>query len=166
MLFNASTLRGCSWRHRAASNTCGDELSTGNIYPGTAPLTCAHMTPFATPMPLKHGGAEIGVITDYGYETPWATGRVVFAETALADRCARWAEYDSWLFRAAGADELPDDDAEYDATCLREAARRGLTPSDMDLFRSGTWTITTADGDIHDVHSLEFLGDAYVQWRW
>jgi len=114
-------------------------------------------------MPLKRDGAQIGMIIDYSYETPWASGRVEFADPAQADRCEECIEYERW---EAEAQDLPEDDAEYDAACLREAARRGLSPADIALFRSGDWTITTSDGDVHDVPSLEFLGDAYVQWRW
>lgn len=119
-------------------------------------------THFSMPMRFARDRIEFGTITDYGYETPWASGRVEFTDPARAELYEQCVAYESWL---AAADDLPEDDAQYDAACLREAAHRGLTPADLDLFRSGAWTITTADGDVHDV-SLEFLDDGYVQWRW
>src|SRR6266700_245638 len=101
-----------------------------DISPGTTPLTCAHIgprgedgpagtklrpvTPFAEPMPLKRDGAQIGMIIDYSYETPWASGRVEFADPAQADRCEECIEYERW---EAEAQDLPEDDAEYDAAC-------------------------------------------------
>ncbi|MGF6881462.1 putative Zn-dependent protease [Nocardia sp. GAS34] len=120
-------------------------------------------TQFSRPMRLVRDRIGIGTITDYGYETPWATGRIEFLDPTRAETCEQCVEFERWL---AETDDLPEDDAQYDAACAREAARRGLTPADLDLFHSGAWTITTDDGDIHDVPSLEFLGDGYVQWRW
>jgi hypothetical protein len=117
-----------------------------------------------TPMQLLRDGQLVGLITDYGYETPWATGVVEVSDPARGERCDRAVEFLQWL--AQCGDELPDDNDSYEELYDRELARRDITRADIEWCQAGEWTILTRDGTSHPSLPLEFIGDCYVQWRW
>lgn len=115
-----------------------------------------------TPMQLYRDQEFVGLITGYGYETPWATGTVEDSDPSRGERSNRAAAYLMWLYNE---DDLPEDNDAYDEICNREMARHGVTPADV-AWCGGKWTIRTQDGVDHLGYSLDFLGDSRIQWRW
>lgn len=116
-----------------------------------------------TPMQLYRNQEYVGLITGYSYETPWATGTVEDSETERGKRSERAALFLQWMHCS---DDLPEDDDAYNKLCNQEMARHEVTQADVDWCAGGRWTIKTQDGLDHAVHSLDFLGDRYIQWRW
>lgn len=117
-----------------------------------------------TPMKLYRGLELIGLVTGYSYDQPWATGTVEDVDRSRAERSERAALYRRWLNE--NEDELPEDNATYSELCEREMTRRNVAQADVDWCEHGTWMITTQDGVHHHPHSLEFIGDHLIQWRW
>lgn len=117
---------------------------------------------FAAPMLLLREGQPFGVIITYGYETPWACGRVRAEDAAEHRRCdAVWA-FLRWVEELPH--ELPDEEA--DRAYERECAARGLTEADIARCSAAAWVIVTADGQHYPAYSLTFDGDSFVSWRW
>lgn len=115
------------------------------------------------PMRLYRDEELVGLISGYGYETPWASGIFEDCDAGRGERCERAAAFRMW--QNSGADLLEDDDA-YDEICEREMVRRGVAQADIEWCFRGSWVIRTQDGVDHPAYSFEFLGDRYVQWRW
>lgn len=117
-----------------------------------------------TPMQLYRDREHVGVITRYGYETPWASGIFDDFEVDRGDRSARVAQFLQWM--AMNEDDLPEDDGDYEEICGTEMTRLGVTQADVDWCERASWTIRTLDGIDHAVHSLDFIGERTIQWRW
>lgn len=116
-----------------------------------------------TPMRLYRNQVYVGLITEYGYETPWATGTVEYSDTERGIRSDRAARFLQWMNHS---DELPEADDDYTELCDREMVRHEVAQADIDWCSGGRWTIETPDGLENAVHSLDFLGDSHIQWRW
>ncbi|MFN8538225.1 MAG: hypothetical protein U0232_12205 [Thermomicrobiales bacterium] len=117
---------------------------------------------FRAPFQLLRDGQPFGTVVSYGYETPWATGRVVAHDPAALAQGEAIAAFLAW------ADALPDalPDAEADARYERECAARGLTAAAIDRWTAAAWTLIDPEGNHHPAYSLSCLGDEFVQWRW
>jgi hypothetical protein len=117
---------------------------------------------FRAPFHLLRDDESFGTVVTYGYETPWATGRVEAADPAALAQGEAVHDLLNWL------DQLPDDlpDAEADARYERECAARGLTEADIARWTSADWALMDTTGQRHPAYALTFLGDSFVQWRW
>jgi hypothetical protein len=117
-----------------------------------------------TPMQLYRDQEHVGLITRYGYETPWATGIDEDFDPDRGERSDRVAQFLQWMAR--NEEDLPEDDRDYDEICSVEMARLGVTQADVDWCERGSWTIQTQDGIDHKVYSLDFIDERTIQWRW
>ena len=117
---------------------------------------------FTQPLRLLRDGRPFGTIVSYGYETPWASGRVVADDPGDHARQIAVAAFLRWV------EALPDDlpDAEADARYERELASRRLTEDDVGRWSAADWTIVTADGSRRPAYALSFDGGGFVTWRW
>jgi hypothetical protein len=117
---------------------------------------------FQAPFQLLLDGEPFGTVVSYGYETPWATGRVETNDPAALAQGE--AVYDFLRWVDALPDDLPDDEA--DACYERECAARGLTEATIDHWTSADWSLIDPSGRHHTAYSLSFIGDRFIQWRW
>ena len=115
---------------------------------------------FQAPFRLLRDGQPFGMVVSYGYETPWATGRVV------ADDPAAFAQGEAVYDLLTWLDQFPDDLPDAEADALYERATRGLTASDIDRWTSADWSLIDPAGHHHPAYALTFLGDNFVSWRW
>jgi hypothetical protein len=114
------------------------------------------------PFQLLRDGQPFGTVVSYGYETPWATGRVIPLDPAAFAQGEAVFDLLAWL------DQLPDDlpGDEVDARYERECAARGLTEAEIDRLTSADWSLIDPTGRHHAAYSLSFIGDHFIQWRW
>ena len=117
---------------------------------------------YAPPLRLLRDGRPFGTVVSYGYEAPWASGRVVADDPGDHARQIAVAAFLRWV------EALPDDlpDAEADARYERELASRGLDEDDLGRWSAADWTIVAADGGRHPAHALSFDEAGFVTWRW
>src|SRR5919202_1806220 len=117
---------------------------------------------FRAPLRLLCDGQPFGTLIAYGYETPWASGRLVADDPAAHARC------DAVHALLRCLDALPDDpdDAEADARYARERAARGLTEEEVERWTGADWALIDAAGQRHPAYALTFHGDGFVSWRW
>lgn len=112
-------------------------------------------------MRLAHRSILLGILTRYGYETPWASAWLIADAPAMI---ARYAAIDAFFrWNEQLPDDLPLDEA--DARYERELALRGLDEDMIDDFWSD-WQVHLQDGQIHDIALATFEADGYLTWRW
>lgn len=101
-------------------------------------------------------------MVSYGYETPWATGRLVADDADAHARCDAAHTLSAWL------DALPDDlaDDEADARYARERDERGLTEAEVARWTDAEWSLIDDEGRRHTAYARSFTGDGFVTWRW
>lgn len=123
------------------------------------------MVDCSTPMTLCLDGQVVGQIVDYGYETPWASGRFVAAEGVpwldWVEACELSQEIESWP-------ELPPEAFAQDQQRWAEAlARRGLQEHSLMGFQQGAWSIYCNDGSEQPLAAMpDFDRQGFVTWRW
>ena len=112
-------------------------------------------------MQLEHHGALLGVLSRYGYETPWASAWLVAIDPTIIRHYTAICSFLAWV------ETIPDDlpDKEADARYTQELARRGLDAAQVGDFRSG-WSVRTSDGEVLAISLYGFEDDGYLTWRW
>jgi hypothetical protein len=117
---------------------------------------------FHAPFQLLRDGQPFGTVVSYGYETPWATGRVDADNPATLAQGEAVHAFLNWV------EELPADlpDAEAEALYERECTSRGLTEATIAHWTHTAWTLIDTAGNHHPAYSLTFIGDDFIQWRW
>ena len=116
-------------------------------------------------MKLYLNSALVGELSEYSYETPWATARIAPADAAAYKRlCA------AGRFLAVDVEEdwgdltREEEDREY----ARRLVKYGIVEADVDAFQSGRWEIINSDsthlqGPVW-VNECDERG--WVTWRW
>lgn len=117
---------------------------------------------FRAPLELLCDGQPFGTVVSYGYETPWATGRLVAGDPGAHARCDAAFALVAWLEALPG--DLPD--AEVEVRHADERAARGLTEAEVERWTGATWSLVDEHGQRHPTSSLSFLGDGFITWRW
>lgn len=115
------------------------------------------------PMALFLGDNLIGQIVTYGYETPWASGKMEEADNALIQRlialCELFDESETW----SEAVSVEADNQRWEIAL----SERGLAQTDADHYSSEPWRIQTKDGIQHELSALPvFDQHGFVTWRW
>ncbi len=112
-------------------------------------------------MQLYHHGALLGVLSRYGYETPWASAWLVASDPTTLPHYAAIGAFLDWVAT------IPDDwpDAQADAHYAQELATRGLDAAQVADFWSG-WSVRTVDGEVWAISLYHFADDGYLTWRW
>lgn len=116
-----------------------------------------------TPMTLWLGTSVCGLISSYGYETPWASGRF---EPTDADQHRRWVEA---CELETEIETWPEDDTPAAEEARWQAAliRRGITQADLDSRSRGPWQIEAPAGSKAQILSPPcFDRQGFVTWRW
>lgn len=122
-------------------------------------------TPFDAPMRLLRDGQPFGILVDYGYETPWATARLVeIADEVEMQRLVAYHNFLTWLESDSLADDLSID--ESDEQYERELAAHGLSKETFDRCKGARWLVVTVGGQEHPLYAPDFDDDNVVQWRW
>jgi hypothetical protein len=112
---------------------------------------------YRAPLRLLRDGRPVGTVVSYGYETPWATGRLAADDPGEQARGDAICAFLAWL------DAQPDlSDEEYARAC----AWRGLTEAEIDDWYRAEWALVDEAGTHHPAYALAFLGDGFVTWRW
>ena len=117
---------------------------------------------YRAPMRLLCDGQPFGTLVSYGYETPWALGRLIADDPGAHARCDAAFALSTWLA------DLPDDlaDEEAEARYERERDARGLTEAEVERWERAEWSLIDGDGRAHPAYALSFIGDGFVTWRW
>lgn len=106
------------------------------------------------PWTLWRDQQPIGQVIDYGYETPWASGRLAAADAEAHRRLIQinelQAEIETW----------PDED---EARWQAALGHRGLADAD---FAACRWQLVSADGPSREIFDPRFDAEGFVTWRW
>ena len=116
-------------------------------------------------MNLYLNGELVGELSDYGYETPWATARLVPLEAGLMRRLVAASRFlvveieQDW-----GALSREDEDREYE----RRLAAYAISESDLDLLQGGAWKIANPGApQLQGPISIAEVDErGWVTWRW
>lgn len=115
---------------------------------------------FEPPLTLLLNQIQIGVITSYGYETPWACGLVQLREQGIQHRFIQVCEYLDDLERVV------DKPLEDDLSIEEELTRRKITNDDVELYFDGEWAIATQTGEVYPITPPQFDAQGFLTWRW
>lgn len=116
-------------------------------------------------MNLYLNGQLVGELSDYGYETPWATARLLPLDADLMRRLAAASHFlavdieQDW-----GALSREDEDREY----ARRLAAYAISESDVELLQGGAWEIANAAApQLQGPISIAEVDErGWVTWRW
>ncbi len=116
-------------------------------------------------MNLYLNGKLVGELSDYGYETPWATARLLPLDADLVRRLAAASRFlavdieQDW-----GALSREDEDREY----ARRLAAYAISESDVEVLQGGAWEIANADApQLQGPISIAEVDErGWVTWRW
>ncbi len=114
------------------------------------------------PFMLFLQGELFGMIITYGYDTPWAVGRLEAVDVnhlrSMIEVCEFSAEVESWPHLVS----VEEDDERWRAAL----DRRGITQFDLEQYSDGPWLIEMQDGTQQEIFLPLFDHKGFVTWRW
>ncbi|CCN68295.1 MULTISPECIES: hypothetical protein [Vibrio] len=116
-----------------------------------------------TPTYLKLDGKTVARITDYSFETPWASGNAEFSDISILMKLTNITSmqiYDQEL------ESLDLDDDEEDSLWEAKLSELELTSSDLKLVHDGRWSVSTEDREDCPIYSPKFYVQGVMNWRW
>ncbi len=115
-----------------------------------------------TPIELKFDGITVGTILTFGYETPWATGKVEFKEKSLFDKLVVVSSMSSFDLEM---DELGLEDDEEEKMWEVKLKELGITWEDLKLDNDGRWSVIPNGGEPQPIYSPRFSGQGFIEYR-
>lgn len=107
----------------------------------------------------------LGALSDYGYETPWATARLTPADAELHRRLCAASQFLSVDIEEDWGEQTSEEsDREYE----RRLQGYGITEADVEAFQSGQWEVRNP-GSSHlqgPIVVSECDERGWVTWRW
>jgi len=115
-----------------------------------------------TPIELKLDGITVGTILSFGYETPWATGKVEFNESTLFEKLVAVSSMSSFDLEM---DELGLEDDEEEKMWEAKLKVLGITWEDLKLDRDGRWSVIPDGGESQPIYSPRFSEQGFIDYR-
>ena len=114
-----------------------------------------------TPVKLLLDGIEVASFRSYGYETPWASGQVVFSNQELFNKLIQLTLFELFFLRL---DEQALVDAEEDKLCNEKLVELGISWQDIELLEQ-RWQIKLSNAEIVDISTMRFYENSFMEWR-
>ena len=114
------------------------------------------------PIQLFFKCENIGTITNFGYETPWASGQVKFQDKTFFEKMVKVTSllsYDLYIEKLC----LPD--AEEEKLWNDKLQELQLIWDDLRLDDDSNWSIQPQDDDRQMIHAVRFYEDEFMEWR-
>jgi hypothetical protein len=107
-------------------------------------------------------GTLEGELTDYGYETPWATARLIPLRDDSLGRLTAASKVIADLERLPERKTTEESDVDY-ARLLHD---HGVPEQDVRRFVSGRWAVRQADRSERPIALQDVDERGWVTWRW
>ena len=113
------------------------------------------------PVKLLLNGAEVGTFRSYGYETPWASGKIEFVDSNLFDKLIRLTLFDLFELNMDGQG-LSEEEEEQ--RCNERLSELGISWEDMSLLRQ-RWQVELSNTAIVNISTVRFYENGFMEWR-
>ncbi len=114
-----------------------------------------------TPIDLQLDNLSVAQITSFGYETPWATGDVIFKDDILFETLIKITSITAFDLEL---ERLGLSDAEEEKRWETKLVELGLSYEELDLDNAGRWSIVPKGGSAQIIYSPKFY-PGYMDWR-
>ncbi|MBV1874270.1 MAG: hypothetical protein KUG80_05795 [Gammaproteobacteria bacterium] len=115
-----------------------------------------------TPIELQLDGIKVATILSFGYETPWATGKVEFLDDSLFNKVVAVTSMSSFDLEM---DELGLEDDEEEKMWEAKLIELGISWQDLKLDRDGRWSVTPSGSESQSIYSPRFYESKFMDWR-
>ena len=115
-----------------------------------------------TPLALLFQHSQVATIVDFGYETPWATGRVEFIDKLFFAKLANVTTMGDFSSDVEALN-LSDDEAEK--LWENKLIELGLCSEDLNLNDDGKWSIRPNQEGEREIYGVRFDKRGFVDWR-
>lgn len=113
-------------------------------------------------MQLCYEGTLEGELTNYGYETPWATARLIPLRRDSLGRLIAASKVIADLERLPERETTEESDGDY-ARLLRD---HGVSEQDVRRFVGGRWAVRQPDRSERPIALRDVDERGWVTWRW
>ncbi len=114
------------------------------------------------PIKLFFENNEIATITDFGYEFPWASGTVIFNDTAFF---LKMVNVTTMQFFDSEVEELNLSDEEEERLWEEKLSELSLSWEELDLEDDGKWSIQPLDENKKEICAVQFYKEGYMHYR-
>ena len=117
-----------------------------------------------TPIKLIFEGKQVATITNYTYETPWASGNVEFTNKEFF---IKLVNVTSMLSFDAEIESLGISEEEEDKLWEAKLSELNISEEDLDLDLSEEkkWRMEPFEGKKQKIYALRFYEGSYMEWR-
>jgi hypothetical protein len=115
-----------------------------------------------TPIKLLFDNNPVATIISFGYETPWATGKVEFLDQAFFSKLI---SVTAMLFFIYKLEELNLTDKEEEQLYEAETLKLGIASNDSELTKDKRWSIVPDHGIQQEIYAVRFYESNFMDWR-
>ena len=115
-----------------------------------------------TPIKLIFEGNQVATISNFGYETPWASGKVDFINEELFEKLVKVTLMLSFEFEI---EDLGLSKEEEEKMWEAKLAELKICWEDLDLDQDEKWLMEPSGGEKQNIYALRFYKNGFMEWR-